>query len=330
MSSEQPMVRLIAGMPRSGTTWLATALNNHPDAAAFGEMAYWGRLWVQPAEDGLYHREQLDEVLAIHRQRALLCQAATSEGEVDVIPADRWPVLMQELFDGFKPPVSPGEVFLQFIHLVAREMGKTIAIEKTPHHVNWLDRVFHYLPNARLVVLVRDPYTFALSYKHQGDRKPEPNRRKFERLFHPLAVALSWRKLADSAQLATQKYGERVCVIRNSEMRARPEQTIRQVLDFFDIPPADAEQLVGVANTSFPAGKKPELDAATTFWINRVNRKRIAEWGFAYQPAEFAPLAIGMSMLRLPIWFYRNVRNTRVGGGGSRFGYMLSWLRPAK
>ena len=36
-------IHFIVGMSRSGTSWLAKSLNNHPQISAFGETSFFGR-----------------------------------------------------------------------------------------------------------------------------------------------------------------------------------------------------------------------------------------------------------------------------------------------
>ena len=51
-------------MSRGGTTFTMRLMNLHPDVAAFGETAYWGRFWSEPdAETGQYNRQQIAKYL---------------------------------------------------------------------------------------------------------------------------------------------------------------------------------------------------------------------------------------------------------------------------
>ena len=297
----------IVGMSRAGTTWLAKTLNAHADVAAFGETAFWGRQYLAPAADGRYNPAQLQELLEFHRR---LPHSTAGEGDAGrsqpgcfkSLTQDTYDALMDRVFSELPPRPTPAEVFTAMARGVAEAEGKTVAVEKTPHHINWVDRIADALPHSKFIVMVRQPYDFVLSYKHQGDRYSGAVRAVFDRLYHPIACALVWRGYVRSATDIAARHPDRVRLVYFEDLRTSPAETIEGVLSFLQLDPNGLTETVPPDNSSFPRGKRPALNAADLFWLNLVAREEIRQLTVPVRPTPWEPLQIAWSAAVFPCW----------------------------
>lgn len=322
----------IVGMSRAGTTWLAKVLNNHPDVAAFGETAFWGRKYVEPEQDGRYSTEQMKTIIAQHRE----CPYATEKTNVQSdaksgclkdSTSHAYPELVSAAFASLPDRPTPADVFEAITSSILKAEGKSIAVEKTPHHLNWIHRISSSMPDARFVVLIRRPYEFVLSYKHQGDRKPAAIKAMFQRLYHPLACAFVWRAYMRAAWGAAEKYPQQTHVVYFEDMICNEHEVLTATQNFLGLHHADIAGSVPPDNTSFPSGLRPELNAADIFWINLIARREIKAMGIPFKQSNGNPLAILWSFVSLPWWSIRNlIAFSR--SSNSTFKYLLRWISP--
>lgn len=319
----------IVGMSRAATTWITKCLNEHPDVAAYGETLYWGRHYVPPREDGRYDREQVESIVArLNTADCLHSTLGDGPGCFKALTADAWPAAFERARADLPERPTPGALFLSLNRAVAEAEGKRDAIEKTPHHLNWIGRILAELPGARFVVMVRDAQGFMLSYKHQGDRMEPSVRRQFERRYHPFGCAIVWRGYMRAALAAREAHPDRVHLVAFEDVRRDTERVLDGVQGFLGLDAANLAERVPPDNTSFPREKRPELRADDVFWMNRVAGREIAAAGF---PAVTGRRGFGRvlwSFVRLPVWGLYNFFSLRRRVKGSFLKYLWRWLRP--
>lgn len=304
----------IVGMARAGTSWLAEALHRHPQMAVFGESAFWGRHYVAPGADGRYSAEglqRLRQTVGSTHMRS----AEPGDSSEDVT------ALFHEVLDAFErsgTQPTPREVFDQLAAAVGSTGKKPLVLEKTPHHVNWLKRIRHAYPRARVVVMVRDPYGFMRSYKHQGDRKRPDVQGRFRARYHPAACALVYRRSLASARAARSVPG--TLHVHFDDVRHMPDRVLDEVQAFLGLAPASLT--VPPSNSSFPQGARPDLDPIDVFWMNRIAGREIRRAGYAVRPSGAGPAAVARSLLGLPAWL-----GTVYGHKTLSLRYLIRWLR---
>lgn len=323
VSTDHGEVRgFIVGMSRSGTRWLAECLNTHPDVVAIGETSFWGRRYVQPAHDGRYTKAHLE--LLQRRQRGGNRTTPASlkmSGEKGIFSQ----VIREHIKKGTAP--SPKEIFDQACAEIARVENKRYVVEKTPHHINWMERIVAAYPHAKFVVMVREPYGFMLSYKHQGDRKEGS---KFNEIYHPLGCALVYRGYMRSVRRVLSRYGSRMMLVYTHDLSLEPEHTLGGIQAFLGLPVEDI--LLPPRNTSFPTGKRAQLQADDVFWMNLVAGKEIK----MHVDTPLTPtsdnstsnfIATLRSFFTIPLWGIRTALHMRKMLGSSTFTYLRHWIR---
>ena len=320
-------MRMIVGMPRSGTQWLLKLFNERKDTAAFGETLFWSRWYVPPREDGAYDDEQIQRAVTRLKRHAITSVAGSEPGCLKNVTMENLPEILDRAFADFRAPATPAELFRHLAATIAEAEGATIGIEKTPNHVNWIDRIIEAMPEVRFVVAMREPYGFMLSYKHLLDNKSYT----FKWRYHPVMAALAWRTFVRSVRAAKHTHPDHIEVIWLHEIKKDSRAVLERVQRFFMLPVEDdLAERVPPDNSSFRAGKRPELKSEDIFWMNLLTGKEIAASGFERRKIPFQPLRIIGSCILLPFWslvkVYRLNRNT----DGSLTEYVWKYLRPGR
>ena len=329
--SPSKIPRLISGMSRGGTTWVNRLFNGHPDVASFGETSFWGRGYTAAAgPDGRYDQHQLEQVVGKLRH-CNLGPPNTEPGGLEYVNKQTQPDIIDQAFADVTAPVTPAEVFDRLGQAIAKAEGKLCWIEKTPHHINWVDHIFHAMPEAKMLVMVRDPYGFMLSYKHQGDRQPTETRKVLHRLYHPLGCALIWRGYMRSVQYAQRRYPERVMVTSITDIVRSPEPMMERIQRFLELRPVEGlTDRVPPANSSFPGGVKRELQANDLFWMNLIAKRLICQSGFEPRATPPGFISILVSVLRLPVWGFHVMSVFFKQRGWGAVSYLWRWIKPSR
>ncbi|MCA9582782.1 MAG: sulfotransferase, partial [Myxococcales bacterium] len=215
-------IHFLCGMSRSGTTWMSLRVNEHPDAAMFGETMYFGRRYLEPKSPPHYSDTELRKAYAALEGSALWNVKVVEGANYNNIDPERPDLVLREAIDNLPRPATPAALFTAVAEAIAEAEGAQVAVEKTPHHLMWIDRIAEAYPEARFVINLRDPYGFTLSYKHQGDRLADHAKDSFGTLYHPAACAMLWRGYARAAQKAQERYGDRIHVVRYDDIQERP------------------------------------------------------------------------------------------------------------
>lgn len=325
-------VHFIAGMSRGGTTWLARTLNQHSRVAAFGETRFWASAYVEPRKDGTYTPDQVRSILKPLKMRLLsfAITVGTGPGSMKNVSLKNMRDLIDEEFEGLDSDLTPGELFVRICSVFTTAEDKDVAIEKTPQHVNWIDRIHKWLPDSRFILMVREPYGFMLSYKHFGDRATDAPklRRYYRKLYHPVGCALVWRTYLRASLAAAERHPGHAMILRTDEVRADPRAALERVQGFLELEPEGLAGRVPEVNTSFPGGDKPSLRPEDLFWMNLLCRKEIRSLGVEVRRAGMAPGRVLLSLVRLPLWGIWTIWDLKRRVAGSSWSYLLRWLRP--
>lgn len=326
---EVDKIFFLVGMSRSGTTWLSKCLNLHEEIASFGETLFWGRGYIHPSAQGKYTPQQLEKVISKLAGMRVGPQG-NGPGCLKKETVEQWSeIIRRGLSQSADSLISPAEAFKRLLATVAAAEGKEIAVEKTPHHLNWIARIKDAFPDAKFVATYRDPYDFLLSYKYQGGQLNERVREMFRRQYHPLLGAIIWRSYMRSILHASHKYADSVLTIPFWEINNDPNGVMDKVFQFFG-GKWGIHQPLAREGSSFVAPTKPVLQADDIFWMNLIARKEIVNGGFSLRRLDPKIGCIARSILTLPTWLTKNLGlwNERVSGGLMK--YIWSWIRPKR
>ena len=173
--------------------------------------------------------------------------------------------------------------FREIMQQKARALGRERYGEKTPGHMDHLGEIFRDFPDARVVLMLRDPRSTVESTRRQvwGCQRDLGNCLVYERS----------RKKA-------QKFEDRLLTVKLEALRLNPEREMRRILDFVG-EPWDSAVLDHAANNPDPNDMPPVP------WLQSAAEPLV--------PSEMRLPAISPERLRLI--------ETICGGSMKRYGY---------
>jgi hypothetical protein len=231
---------------RSGVTLVGRLLDRHPDVALLQELHFFERLWSPGDGRQALERSAAVELaatlLALQRAGALFFPSALGPfiGEAAAI-VDALPLAAR---------TAPG-AFAAVLQYEARRMGRRIPCEQTPRNVLFIREILETFPEARVVVVVRDPRGVLAAQKHAwrvaelgGRPMPRAERRRLRVTYHPAAVSLVWRA---SVRAGDRFAGHaRVCSVRFEDLLEHPAHEVERLCRFLGV--AYDERMLHVAH----------------------------------------------------------------------------------
>ena len=221
-------------------------------------------------------------------------------------------------------------MFYAFCAFIAEREKKSVIVEKTPHHINWVNRIKGYYPKSKFVVMIREPYGFMLSYKYQGLQKSSKIRAIHEKQYHPLQAALVWRGYCRSVIKVQTEHNDDILIVRNEELRERSGEILADVAKFLGLP---HDQFFGTnlptkANSSFIKDNNLALDDVDYFWLHLVASKEIVSMNYTLRAVRISNFfLIFLSILKLPVWTYRTMVLLRRNSKANLFQYLFRWIK---
>lgn len=323
--------RFIVGLPRAGSTWLCRTLNCHQDIFAFGETMYWGKRYTYPNSLGQYNYASLQKVFnnltSIDYETTVGIQGYGSSKYVN---RNDIAEIVESAISHVDMPTDPGTFFNTFCSLLANLEQKKYWIEKTPHHLHYCDRILKFLPNARFLVLLREPYSFLLSYKHQkGHRNTAESQKRFKDRYHPIGSALVWKETCNKAYQLLRDNPDNCMVIDYAKLFSDTDSVLGRILNFFQIGGDDLTVVADPLFSSFNKETKPKLQARDIFWMNLIAGSQIIKLGYPIERARFNIadiIDIAGSVWDIPFWIFRMIKDTQGICGESTLKYLLKYL----
>jgi hypothetical protein len=295
----------ILSAPRSGSTWLQTALNNHPEIVCTENRFFGGFCEVWPDGNGKSSpRITLDRYVDVlssyfnHEALGLSRESLRKE-------------LLQRYID-------------LNINLALRSSGKVIFADKiTPYHdtsEKVLNSIYHYFPEAKVVQLVRDGRDVATSgvfdwLEKNGHGKPRYDyfvqdeiSSKLERFFDDEALH-EWAKYWFQPIEAFQKHSGQFLTIKYEDMKTNQQNVLGEILHYTNA--KSSTQLIDICieKSSFikmSGGRKAGEGQATA----KVRRGVVGDWKnyFTRRDGELFNTLAGQHLLTLgyetdPKWY---------------------------
>lgn len=227
------MVRLdrppvfVVGLGRSGTTLTARILDRHSRISVCGESHFLR--------------------LTAHRRGSSTLSADEAREILDGLPM-RWTGADPEdvLAEFRSTDHSLRSLFDSIMRARMLHHGKTRYGEKTPSHFWYLDRLFDWYPDAKLVYLVRDPRRVHASFVRS---RFAPRLHAAERWVVPRG--LYWNYGARELRRISRERPGQVFALRFEDLIEDPEARIRALCAFLDEPFEPQMLEVAFDNSSF-------------------------------------------------------------------------------
>jgi hypothetical protein len=131
---------------------------------------------------------------------------------------------------------GPAEALDAVMRAQARMQGRARWCSQTHNDLFHLPAIFRCYPRATVVICIRHPLDFMVSYRDKWQRtlrrdRPEAARR-IRHLYHPVITAIFWRLNVRAIERALARWPESVLLLRYEDLVTDPDGTIRRLCDF--------------------------------------------------------------------------------------------------
>lgn len=229
-NSLTPLI-FIFGSPRSGTTLMREILNQHSKVHIVPETGFYDRLWA--ARCGLGKVTARDSWV-----RWLYYVLFQSHDPGMMANRDTMPALIQEFTD--RPPRGSDDFFIRTVSYLGEIRGKSVFGEKTPKHLLYWRRIFAGFPQARAIVMVRDPRAVAASMITRGDLVDSAWK-----------AAVEWCCFADMAKSLLNRRNLQAKLVPYEELVQNSFTVIKGLCDFLGLDFQDGMVKVDGSNSSY-------------------------------------------------------------------------------
>jgi hypothetical protein len=274
LDSQRIRPLFVVGPQRSGTTWVQSLLDAHPEISCRFEL----RL-----HDGLLQN--------LHRGIAeynALIRAQTRSSPAHI-------PLESRMLDQRQMMLLMRAAFVAHFYGEATSGLRYIG-EKTPENLLGISDIALLFPSARYVAVVRDGRDCAISSWHHFRNAGSPDL--------PLAdfirrwVPERWAPLAEGVQQLLQSHREQTALVRYEDLVSQPKQAMAAVLAALDVDssPALVDRCVeAAAFETVTGGRKPGQEDPTHFYRSGLR----GEWRSRFGEAERAAFSdVGAALNR--------------------------------
>lgn len=248
----------IVGPSRSGTTLLRLLLNNHSELACLGETHFFHNRYLRLSRDHERNRKKTADIW-----RNVL---SNESAQPDLLAR-------KEVIERVSRSPSVAIYFDAVLSSYAKAEGKKHWAEKSPSHVLRMKLLKRLYPDAKFVLIRRDPYSTCISQivNLRGVRKS--TRR----------VYASIRYLALVDRLATEintDHPNSLVSVSYEQLVQNPKKTLRLIFQFLGISDDDLQNPGFFKITEFPKSKDGAPQAHHARLGGSLEEKR-------YQPKSF-------------------------------------------
>ena len=291
---------IVLGKQRSGTTWLANQLCEHPRIAGVRHEAHLG---IHESVFFSFIYGRYGDI----RNRANFIEFAEVMAASDYC---RIAGITRKFLYALWPATYEA-VFRAMHEFIAEQQGAPFWIEKSPAHAVWVNELAEWYPDAKFIGVIRDlQQVVASDLRRFPDEHPGQTARyatwRKRVIFRTCFGRAYYNKMI---RAFARRHPDRILMVHYTEMRADLESVCRRICDFIGLE-FDAKML-GQSyppNTSFTGGGRPRGETVTG-----GERLLAACLGAAARLTPRQVLALGESRRSyrrrhdrpLPTWFFR-------------------------
>lgn len=128
-----------------------------------------------------------------------------------------------------------------YMNMIAKQQGATRWVDSTPSNANCLAEIATAFPKARVIHMVRDGRAVALSLAKLGWSGARTG--NFDKALS--YSALKWQSVIEAVNQSKGSLGDRFLEVQYESLVQNPEQVLKQVSEFLNIPNFDLNLLSG-------------------------------------------------------------------------------------
>jgi len=303
----------IVGNSRSGTTLTSNILKSHPQVYGFGEIHFFEQLWKPEDSIELDWQDAVKlgaRLLGIAREsRLLLNKPERYDEEASLM-----------LAENENKQMSHVNVYKAFLLYETTRHGKQIPCEQTPRYIFYLKEILQLFPDARVIVLARDPRDILLSQKNKWKQYWSSNDgihiKEMLRTwsnYHPVLLSQMWKQAMRAASHFSND--SRVKWVYFEDLVKNSEQVVTEVCDFLGLDfdkkmlevPASRSTLAKNDNSSKGVSSAPiarwknKLPDTDIFWCQKIAREQMEDLGYEIEDRNVNPVALLYSAILFPV-----------------------------
>jgi len=212
------------------------------------------------------------------------------------------------------------DIFAKFLTYEAQRNGGDIPCDQTPRNIFFLSRLLQFYPEARIVVMVRDPRDVLHSQKNRwrrwylsGQGHTILSAIRSWSNYHPLITPLLWRA---AIRAGREGVGDRrVLTISFDRLLEDPEATVQSMCQTLGLQFAsDMLQVPRVGSSTISDSEKTGISSKvsgqwrggglspTELWLcQKIASAEMTDLGFEIVHARLNPLTLALYVLSLPL-----------------------------
>ena len=218
------------GSSRSGTTMMGRILNQKREIFTFKELHFFGYIWTNTKNKRLNKKEQIE---LLSRLFTIQKYGIFHQDNSNEFYKDSELLLLDK-------QLSSIEIYNLFLSTVTKKNFASISCEQTPKNIYYLDEIFSFFPQAKVINMVRDQRDVLLSQKNKWKRKflGASQIPFFEAVrsyinYHPILTSKIWN--SSLSHTLIHKNNKRVKIVKFEELLDSSEDKIKEICDFLGI-----------------------------------------------------------------------------------------------
>lgn len=256
----EPEAIFIVGVPRSGTTLMRHMLETSDRIAIARENHFMSHILGRRGARHFFRRAgDLKDDAAVRRVVDMIYSGEYEKLSGWRRPSPYWFWLKEEVpRDEIERRLLAEErtergMFRAFLRQYADIRGKPVMGEKTPTHLNYVDTLLDWFPDAKVIHMLRDPRAVYVSdrYRRQTlDRFPYNIMTKIPLLLETyllLLTSVSWRRALSKHERYAKRYPDRYTLVRFEDIVKKPAESLPEIFGFLGVElPASIDSEIAV------------------------------------------------------------------------------------
>lgn len=223
---------------------------------------------------------------------------------------------------------SHGEM-LQILLDEAEASGKKSRwVQHSPGSVYRLAGIFARRPDAKVVLCVRHPLDYLVSYRDSFRRAERRNRprhdvERLRKLYHPVITSLLWVSNVRAIRRAVGRHGEQVLVSRYEDLVADPEGGVRRICAFVGCEFEPTMLTISSNNSSETVTQSGIFASSVGRWrtgltpseaviAQKICGREMERLGYAREPIPADMADVARQLLTTPLFAWRALRASQI------------------
>jgi hypothetical protein len=316
--SEPPV--FVLGPPRSGTTLTGRILGAHRRIFVPAERNFFERIYARLPAEGDWQERYLPQMRKYWLD-------GNSDPEHKRIVAEAYG--QPEFEERLRRAPDVATFFGIFMAAQAAAAGKPRWCTQTHNDVFHIPSIFALYPDAKVVISVRHPLDFLVSYRDKWRRAIRRNRgadaaQRLRQLYHPVVTSMFWLMNVRAISRALAAHPNSVLLVRYEDLVRDPEATSRRLCAFLgeEFDPAMLRPGFNNSSLDIQSGEifstsvdrwKGSLSASEAFVAQRLCRRAMRKFGYAPVQLSAPPLQVLWHFATAPVSALQGLANVQRG-----------------